>query len=40
MSNVRVAWHPPRQLRQIELVDIHILVKATRPILRPAKKAS
>ncbi len=27
----------PRKLTKIELVDIHLLVKSTRPILRPSK---
>ncbi len=29
---------PPRRLSQIEIVDIHLLVKSTRPILRPVPK--
>ena len=33
-----VALKPPRQLTKLELVDIHLLVMATRPVLRPAPK--
>jgi hypothetical protein len=28
----------PRQLTKLEVIDIHILVKSTRPILRPFPK--
>jgi hypothetical protein len=38
MSDVLFVAKPPRELRQIEVVDIHILVKATRPVLLPYTK--
>ena len=41
MSVMPVALKPPRRLSKLELVDIHLLVMATRPVLRlaPKKKA-
>ena len=38
MSVNPVGWKSPRTLSTIELVDIHLLVKSTRPVLRSAPK--
>ncbi len=38
MSDNYIATRPPRELTKIELVDIHVLVKATRPMLRYVPK--
>ena len=38
MSHPPILWKEPRKLTAIEVVDIHLLVKATRPVLRPAPK--
>lgn len=34
MSDRLIAVRQPRKLTKLELVDIHLLVKATRPMLR------
>ncbi len=33
-----VALKLPRKLTKLEVVDIHLLVNSTRPVLRPAPK--
>lgn len=40
MSDRLIAVKPPRKLTKLEMVDIHLLVMATRPVLRyvPPKK--
>ena len=38
MSDNAFIAQSPRLLTKLEVVDIHILVKATRPVLRPAPK--
>ena len=38
MSMNPIGWKEPRQLTKLEVVDIHLLVKATRPVLRYAPK--
>ena len=38
MSERLVAVRQPRKLTKLELVDIHLLVKATRPVLRYVPK--
>ena len=38
MSVNPVGWHEPRQLTKLEVVDIHLLVRSTRPVLRYVPK--
>jgi hypothetical protein len=39
MSQLPILWREPRQLTCLELVDIHLLVKASHPVLRlPPKR--
>ena len=33
MSVDLIVWHEPRKLTQLEVIDIHLLVKATHPTL-------
>jgi hypothetical protein len=33
MSHPPILWKAPRQLTRLELVDIHLLVKASHPVL-------
>jgi hypothetical protein len=40
MSEQQICYREPRKLTKLELIDIHLLVKATRPVLLPAPKVS
>ena len=37
MSNDTFILRKPRPLTKLEVVDIHLLVKATHPVLKPPK---
>lgn len=38
MSDRLIAVRQPRKLTKLEVVDIHVLVKATRPVLKPVER--